>query len=151
MVAKLLAELYFATMRVTLRAVTLADVELLWRWRNDPETRKWFGDTRAIPLHKHECWFAQRFLDPAPWFIGLADGVPAGVVRFEGGDGHYEVSVSVIPEYRKHGIGSQMLAKACQGSRFVLHATIKPGNTASEKLFTRCGFRQTGTIWERHP
>lgn len=137
--------------RVSLRPVTLADSDLLWRWRNEPETRRWFGDSRAVPLHKHEVWFATRFVDPAPWWVALVDGVPAGVVRFDGGDGHYEVSVLVIPEYRKQGIGKAMLEKACAGTRSVIHATILPGNDASEKLFHRCGFTCKGTVWEREP
>lgn len=136
---------------VTLRPVTLADADLLWHWRNDPETRRWFGDSSVVSLHTHEVWFATRFVDPAPWWVALVDGVPAGVVRFDGGAGYYEVSILVIPEYRHQGIGVTMLLNACAGSCAVLRATILPGNTASEKLFRRCGFACTGTVWELEP
>ena len=136
---------------ITLRAVQLTDSTLLWRWRNDPETRRWFGDAKPITLLKHEYWFAQRFLDSAPWWIAYQEDTPVGVVRFEGGDGHYEVSVMVAPEWRKKGVAGAMLTKACLGSRAQLHATILVGNMASEALFHRCGFRQTATLWERNP
>ena len=44
-------------MIVTLRDVTYADAERIWRWRNDPETRRKSFDSREISLDEHQQWF----------------------------------------------------------------------------------------------
>ena len=44
---------------VTLRPAVLDDCPVLWRWRNDPETRQASVDEREIPVDTHTRWFEE--------------------------------------------------------------------------------------------
>lgn len=135
--------------QVLLRPVTLADSPFIYRLRNHPTTRRWFNQNKPIPPDRHDRWFAGRFIESAPWYVGLVKGVPVGVVRLDGGDGNYDVSVMVAPAWRGKGIASAMLHMVGRLHTSKLHAFILTGNEASEKAFQNAGFKCVGTEWRR--
>ncbi len=49
---------------LSLRQVTKDDVDLLFRWANDPVVRKWSFNKQPITLEEHKCWFREKYNDP---------------------------------------------------------------------------------------
>lgn len=124
-----------------------ADAELLWRWANDPDTRRWSFHSAPIPWETHVAWFDSRLSDPATRiYVVSADGGPRAIVRYEGGSGDVAVvSIVVDPKGRGQGWGTRALRMTCQRvSRELsverVDAFIMPENTASVVAFERAGF-----------
>ena len=132
--------------RVTLRPATPADGEALWRWRNDPATRRASFDEREIPWAEHARWFADALgRADRRVFVVEADGVAAGTVRLDRAGREASVSISVAPEWRGRGVGTEALRLLCRAEAGEaglerLVARVKPGNPASRAAFARAGF-----------
>lgn len=131
-----------------LRPATAADTERLWLWRNDPATRAASQTTGAIRWKDHVRWLAGVLADSARE-VGVveAGGKPVATVRFDRGAGGAEVSIVLDPDARRRALGWPVLDLACRDYRarhpgLSLLATIRPGNAASERIFTRSGFRR---------
>ena len=102
----------------------------VWAWRNDPVTRSMSKSTDKVPWEDHQAWYADHYHEMKIGWIYLAR---VGVVRVTDG----EVSITVAPNWRKEGIGAQLL-RSVEGRR----ATIRRGNEASQRLFERCGYER---------
>lgn len=46
-----------------IRRVRMDDCEDIWRWRNDPEVRKFMFSRQEIPLAEHRAWFSKKLND----------------------------------------------------------------------------------------
>ena len=67
-----------------LRKVTAADEKLLLLWANDPETRKWSFNSKAITPLGHKKWLKNKLNDQNVLMWILEDNNrPAGLVRLE--------------------------------------------------------------------
>ena len=114
------------------RPATMGDAGLLHQWANDPDTRKWSFTTDPIPWDVHMSWL-ERVLREGVLLIGEDESGPVGSVRFDA-DG--EVSITVAPARRGHGLARPMLDSALQHSptRSVV-AYVRPDNEASMRVF----------------
>jgi UDP-2,4-diacetamido-2,4,6-trideoxy-beta-L-altropyranose hydrolase len=141
------------TVDVTLgcRQATTEDALLLWRWANDPETRRNSLTKQAIPLDEHEAWLAQRLTSPSTrfWIFSDAEG-PVGQVRCELEGETAEVHLSVAPERRGRGLGAAMLGRAVALVGKIhevpvkIRARVLETNARSLALFEACGFGPVG-------
>lgn len=131
---------------VTLRPAAPADCAAVWRWRNDPETRRASFDSAVIPWEAHRAWFAESLARADRTLcVVVAAGVDSGVVRLDirGADG--EVSIHLAPGARGRGVGTAAL-RALADLAFSslglsrLMASIKPDNRASREAFRKAGF-----------
>jgi L-amino acid N-acyltransferase YncA len=128
---------------VSVRPAGPGDCEHVWRWNNHPDARAASLTTADIPLGDHQSWYASRLLDPdALLWVIEADGVPAGVVRFQREDEAATVSIAVAPEQRGRGIARAGLGAAlCQLPwRLPVLAWVLASNLASSRLFEGAGF-----------
>jgi RimJ/RimL family protein N-acetyltransferase len=133
------------------RLATMDDALLLWRWANDPETRRNSFTKRAIPHAEHRAWLERRLASPATriWIFGDAEG-PIGQVRCELEGGAAELHISVAPERRRRGFGRAMLSQAVglirdlQGPQVKIRASVFEINARSLALFKACGFEPIG-------
>lgn len=139
-------------MELVLRRATFADARFVWDVNNDPAVRAQSIHTASIPWESHEGWFRRKVADEATlFFIALAGGTPAGVVRFDLlGDGSATISVAVASSLRGKGLGvriiaeaSSALAAALPGTRAI--AMVRPSNQASIRAFERAGYERTGS------
>ena len=129
------------------RRATMEDALLLWRWANDPETRRNSFTKRAIPLAEHEGWLERRLASPTTrlWIFSDAEG-PMGQVRCELEGPTAELHISVAPERRGRGHGKSMLGRAVEltraahGDRVKIRASVLEDNARSLALFRACGF-----------
>lgn len=131
---------------VRLRAAILMDVERVWVWRNDPETRQASFNPEPIPWDAHQTWFRETLArTDRRLYIIVADGSDSGVIRLDVAAGEGEVSIYLAPEARHRGIGVPAL-RALLGEAFdglgLLRVTgaIKPDNQASLAAFAKAGF-----------
>ena len=131
---------------VSLRPVTAADSLALWRWRNDPETRRASFDQSVISLEDHTRWFEQSLgrSDRRLWIV-QANGADAGTVRLDLRNGEAAVSINVAPEWRSRGVGVRAL-RALTREAFRLSgiarlvAEVKADNLASRAAFASAGY-----------
>ena len=129
-------------MTLKVRPATIQDAELLFGWRNDPQTRANSINTGDAPWEGHLHWLRASLKNPdRQLLVAERDGVPVGTVRIDGGD---ELSWTVAPEHRGVGLGSEIVALvAKRGDR----AQIKCDNFASQRIAKRAGF----VLWKDEP
>lgn len=136
---------------MNIRAVEAQDSSEILRWRNDDVTRAMSLDSELVDVDQHKKWFA-RLLDDQRRiaFVGTVGRKAIGWVRFDPLEDRNEflVSISVAPESRLKGMGSQLLGQALQQLRLscdepVVYAKVKDSNLASLKLFEKHGFKKS--------
>ena len=127
------------------------DATLLWRWANDPETRRNAFTKAPIPYDAHVAWLQARLASEGTRLLIFADAEgPVGQVRFDRTGDAAEVSIVVAPERRGAGLGRAMLDEAVRAQRaehgagLRLRALVLPHNTRSLAMFRACGFAQVG-------
>jgi L-amino acid N-acyltransferase YncA len=137
------------TIEMNLRAVKAEDSADILRWRNDDVTRAMSLNSDLIEPDRHSAWFS-RFLENERTlaFVGIVDGRAVGWVRFDAleTEAAFLVSITVAPEARSKGMGSQLLELALRKlrtvcSKPVVYAKVKETNLASRKVFQKLGFR----------
>lgn len=135
---------------VSLREADHKDETLLLRWRNDAEAVKWSATPTKVSEEEHHNWFTKALRSELTGiYIGVADMVPVGVIRFdtiktEDGDKIF-ISITVAPECRGKGFGKILLTAGCLMMRdYNLNAIISAKNEKSISIFTKCGFAENG-------
>jgi len=128
-----------------LRRVTRADCDVLFHWYNDIVTRRNSFRPEPIKYEEHVVWLEKKLADNScVIYIGKDGDNLVGQVRFDMQMGVAEVSISVDKNHRQKGHGAILLDMGCK-EMFEkvkeVHAFVKPRNTASRKLFEKCGFR----------
>ncbi|MDQ2688820.1 MAG: GNAT family N-acetyltransferase, partial [Chloroflexota bacterium] len=130
-----------------LRVATMADADLLLRWRNDPVTRAASFDTAIIERGAHRRWLEERLANAGDrLWIGMLGGRPAGVVRFAVDADGATASVTVAPEHRGRGVATRLIVNGCarlaaESRARGVDAWIRPENVASIGAFGSAGFR----------
>lgn len=132
---------------LTVRPAADADAAVLLEWRNDPETLRWSRGHQPVAEPVHRAWLAAsaRNQDRLLLIVERA-GTPLGTVRFDRvEDEVWEVSITVAPGHRGHGLAPRLLALG-EGA---LHArtpvttvlaNVHEDNAASLSLFRRAGY-----------
>lgn len=130
----------------------MADAELLWRWANDPETRRNAFNKAPIVYADHVAWLTARLASRETRIWVFTDGdEPVGQVRFDLAGEVAEIDISVAPARRGRGYGTAMLNEAVrrlqtEAERVRPRATVLEHNLPSLLLFKACGFTEAGTV-----
>jgi len=159
-----------ASSRLSLRPAEDGDCELLWRWRNELNTRKWVFNSTYVPYQEHKAWFMDKLNSPDAQILVILDEnkEAIGQVRLDiSPDKSAEIGTSIEASQRNKGYGSAALKLACQYGRDEFNITrviahVKEGNQASITAFTKAGFRNKGSqdfkghkaiemVWEEKP
>lgn len=135
-------------MCLSLRKVTQADVDLLYKWANDPEVRKNAFHTESIPYENHVKWFAKMLEDSSVYqYILYQEELPIGQIRLNVEGNEALIDYSISAEYRGKGFGSKLLelvreqivADKIFGVIKII-GQVKYENQASARAFEKCGF-----------
>jgi len=135
--------------RLQLRLTTLADAPLLYAWRNDSETIRACCDQQPVQWENHRHWLEQTLGSPDHRLcLVMLDGRRVGHLRATRRGRSWELSWTVAPEQRRHGIGSAMvgffLSSNILPAEFEVRAKIKPDNLPSLLIALRNGLRIKG-------
>ena len=134
---------------IHIREAQAFDSQMVLVWRNDLQTRLASRNQELISPGTHDTWFQVVLENPDRHiYIGEANGVPIGQVRFDlmkSSESLFEVSISIDPEMRGRGLAVPLLLAA--ESTFLdstraqgLHAYVNVENLASQILFSRAGY-----------
>lgn len=136
-----------------IRNINQNDLEDLFEWRNNYESRKQFFKKNKITLKEHQKWFEESIKNPnKEFFIGELSGIKLGVCRFDflEKENYSEVSININPTERGKGYGKQLLNYALNiylsKKKRILIAKIKEDNIPSIKIFTSLGFLLTRKV-----
>jgi spore coat polysaccharide biosynthesis predicted glycosyltransferase SpsG/RimJ/RimL family protein N-acetyltransferase len=142
---------------IHLRPARPDDARLLWEWANDSSVRGSSFNPEPIPLEAHLEWFTRRLATPT-CRIFIAEthpATPVGQVRFEvGAAGEATISISIGAQFRGTGLASPLIERGvevvfAESWAAVVHAYIKPDNTASIRAFERAGFCFVDKVLQR--
>lgn len=147
------AALALAPESVALRPAAAGDCERIYRWQQDPATRRYARNPAAPGLQEHTDWFAAKLRDHRCIFsLVVHQGREAGVVRLDyreqrQGKPCYEVSIFVDPARHGGGIGAAALRAVRRLTPFAWRrAFVDARNAASVALFARAGYRTDGAF-----
>ncbi len=127
---------------VYLRKIREEDMDLIYRWANDPIVRNNSFHTEPIPYENHIVWFKKTLTDPMSLqFILMDENTPIGQIRLNIVDTTAEISYSISSDFRGKGYGHHIIRLMTDEveknypkiDRII--AKVKPNNEASKKLF----------------
>ena len=119
----------------------------------DPEMKKAYGEMLAGCLKQPEQWDWY-----AVWVIELKNETPIGDLCFKGLSpaGTAEIGYGILDAYQGQGCATEAV-KAALGWAFGhpevnrIEAETEPGNGASQRVLTKCGFLPNGQTGEEGP
>ena len=139
-------------MRLMLREVTGKDIDLLFRWANDPVTRQNAFHTEQIPYDTHRAWFVKMLADRDVLkyilcsISNTGEMQDIGQIRLSIEDGEALIDYSIDSEKRGQGFGTRMILMAEEKLResrmdvAFCKGQVKLENIASAKAFEKCGY-----------
>lgn len=138
-----------------LRDATEADMDLLFKWVNDPAVRKSAFLTDTIPYENHVQWY-QNLLkrQDCKQYIYVYEDEPIGQARVTLRGDVAEIDYSICSQKRGMGHGSkllQLLSKQIRHEHPEIHTLegyVKPENIASQKAFSNSGFNEKCIVFE---
>ena len=139
-------------MRITWRFARLSDAEILFQWRNEPDTFRFTKQARPLEWDEHYGWISRqikRSRSDSVLLIFSFESAQIGMSRLDRLNGSdFEISISVGNLYQGKGFGKIILEKSIEYALDTLNAgrviaTIHSKNTKSQKLFQNLGFKPT--------
>jgi RimJ/RimL family protein N-acetyltransferase len=125
---------------LTFRSATMADAEMLYEWRNDPQTRQQSHNTEILDYNDHVAWLKATLVNPRRELrIAELNDLPVGTIRLDYEDNACELSWTVAPHARGKNIGKAMLKATIDGLNIAARAEIKSGNDASRRMVEYAG------------
>jgi UDP-2,4-diacetamido-2,4,6-trideoxy-beta-L-altropyranose hydrolase len=132
---------------VTLRLAEADDEDWLLQLQARPETRRYAINPTVPSLSEHASWM-KRMLASADSLLSLVehDGKRCGMVRLDRLAGQataFQVSIAIDPALHGRGIATAALKLTRRAfPKAELVATVLRGNSASQSLFERAGYRK---------
>lgn len=141
-------------MKLMLREVTGKDIDLLFRWANDPVTRQNAFHTEQIPYETHRAWFIKMLADRDVIKYILCsvsakereERQDIGQIRLSIEAGEALIDYSIDPKKRGQGFGTRMILMAEEKLRelrmdvIYCKGQVKLENAASARAFEKCGY-----------
>jgi spore coat polysaccharide biosynthesis protein SpsF len=136
---------------IQFRLAQKTDSELLFHWRNDPETQKASLKSAPVSSQEHEEWFSKSLKNESRriYLAEDKDNRPVGVIRTDllGTDSPFDMETSwtIAPDARGQGFGKVILKEALKLTRGRVLARIKEENIASQKMAEYAEFTHKST------
>ena len=131
---------------LSIRPLEIIDKQVIFNWRNNPETRSNSFNQNEISEAEHELWFAKIGTPKFQGFMGIVDvEKKACVILFKSVSTlQCEISINMNPAYRGLGFSKEFLTLAINQYRKLsvieIVARIKRTNQHSQSIFKDLGF-----------
>lgn len=142
-------------MKGYLRAVTKADMDLLFQWANEPLVRQNSFSTKEISYEDHKKWFENLMMaEDCRQYIYVYENEDIGQVRIKVNGEIAEISYSICAQKRGQGHGKMILQFICEQVKNEfpmvqkLTGQVKPDNIASQAAFKDVGFEEKCYVYE---
>lgn len=127
---------------INFRLAEIQDSGDLFKWRNDPQTRKNSIHTELISWDSHQNWFQLSLQNPnRKIYIASVDLQKIGMLRMDQKTEYTELSWCLDPAFRGKGFGRKMLLDFVSEQKKTFVARIRSNNIASIKIAESVGFR----------
>lgn len=135
---------------LSLEPAGLKDCELIFRWANDEETRRWSFVTESIPWETHVKWYQDSLeRQDRQMLVGYHLGIPIGLLRMDFSEDRAILSYNIARESRGRGYGKELIRageswimeKISQVR--ILEANVKSENIPSRRLLKENGFTES--------
>jgi diamine N-acetyltransferase len=137
-----------------LRLLAETDLETTRSWRNHPESRRWFSDSRFIEAQAQRQWFASRagLIDDLIFVLNDDDNrinAQLSVYNIDRIQRVAEVGrFLVAPDRRRQGVfreGFRLLTEYCTDTLQLskLYLTVKQDNVPALEAYRKLGFIST--------
>ncbi len=124
-----------------------SDVDLYYKWTNDPLVRKNSYNQNSVNYADHVNWFNKRLSSSNCFFYLFCnfDNIPVGQVRIESASEKTIIGISIDENFRGKSYGVEMLKLATgdylrKNPGSTILAYIKEENIASKSIFSKAGF-----------
>lgn len=137
---------------VDLQPATAADFLLLFKWANDPETRRNSVDTASVTWDQHLQWVNQALSqDRYDTLMVVWRGEKVGVVLLSNlfpdvpkAESVGKIEFTIDPERRGRGLDPNAIRAACRSAPYPCYlALVKPDNEDARSAFQAAGFKQS--------
>lgn len=137
-----------------LRAAGMDDVELLHRWRNDPEVRASCFQNESVSLESYRQWLSVKLSSSRTDIRMIEDrnsnSVGSRVLDCDQQSKRVELSIQIIPSLRGCGLGTAFIELACAEliatyPEYQIMTCIKSGNLMAQSAFQKAGFRKVAS------
>jgi RimJ/RimL family protein N-acetyltransferase len=143
---------------IALRHANLGDLDMVFRWRNDPFILAYGSLRREVAREEHQKWFAETVSGKTRQMFIILERQVAGAdkaigqIRFERESGREcVVSVYLLQEFTGRGYGAQAIRMGCAAifqtwdvDRVV--ACVRFDNQAGRSAFLKAGFNKTEAL-----
>ncbi|MDR3491456.1 MAG: GNAT family N-acetyltransferase [Gammaproteobacteria bacterium] len=141
---------------ITLRPAVSLDAEIVFEWRNAPETRRYSFDPSPLNKLDHIKWFEQS-LKMHNRYLLIAEqcGNPVGVLRYDLVSSQAEISIYVSPALSGKGLGTKILLAGTDWIKLnlpeikILRGKVLANNIASARVFDKAGFNLKMQVYEK--
>ena len=131
-------------MSLYLRRATMDDMDLLFKWANNPDVRKNSFNTEPIPYENHVEWFNKMMLNNSViQYILCENDIELGQIRLNIENKTAVIDYSIDEVFRGKGLGTKMLTMieeiivSEKIPVFTLIGQVKYENKASAKAFIK--------------
>lgn len=132
------------------------DMDLYFRWANDPLVRLNSYDPVPIPYENHINWFNKKVVSGSCFFYLFfnEENEPVGQVRIDKSQVEIVIGISIDEAFRGKSLGAEMLEKSSnhylqQYPSATVVAYIKVENTPSCNIFKKAGFTDEEIVTEQ--
>ncbi len=130
---------------ISLKKVTVLDKDIIFKWQDIEEIRKYFNTPSSPTYIEHTDWFTRRLKQlENPFWIILSGNSKIGSISltYNNIENYYDLSWYVIPDKWGRGIGTSALKLALQKIKpFKVHAFVKKENLVSHKSLQKLDFK----------
>jgi len=135
--------------KISLTKAGFSDIEFLWYLRNRPDIYRYSRQNRTVGWKEHIEWIIPIILriTKRNLFIIQQKSLPIGQVRFDyEKDREAEISIAILKEFRKKGIGTESFKKAIKLFKKIkkvkiILAEVHRKNIPSQKFFEKLNFK----------
>jgi UDP-2,4-diacetamido-2,4,6-trideoxy-beta-L-altropyranose hydrolase len=135
---------------ISLRPVTIGDLQMVFHWRNDPFIIAHGSSGREVAWDEHEKWFTETIADSnRRMFIIVDHDEPIGQIRFDRETRqHCVVSVYLLRSFTARGLGVDAIRTGC-GAIFQtwdverVVACVRQDNPCGRSAFLKAGFHES--------